>query len=527
MKKTLQILSLGCLIAGIASASQPGLTIYNQHFAVVRDTVPLDLKTGVNPVSFAGATAYLEPSSVVLRDPAGKEPLQILEQNYRADPVSQEMLLTLNEGKTIQFEVINQVGGQSKRELISGKIIRSGSGIPQGTMTWYGPVMGYGVGQPVIEVDGKLRFTLPGQPIFPALADDTVLKPTLLWMIETKHPVRLDAELSYVSGGLSWEADYNLVMPEKGDTLDMVGWVTMDNQSGNSFKQARIKLMAGDINKIQNVGGFRRQSGTGGGFGGGAGAPPVTEKAFDEYHLYTLERSTTLLDHEKKQVEFVQAAGVKSLALYIYEGAATEPDQSWLWQSTHYEPEYGTQSSKKVWVMREFMNSATNQLGLPLPKGRVRFYRRNTDGQMEFTGENIIKHTPCDELIRLYTGNAFDLVGERKQTNFKVNTPPAAAPTLGPDGLPLPTPPRSPPRAIADLEPWIDESFEIKLRNHKQNRVEIRVVEHLCRWSNWAITEKSAEYKKTDAETIEFRVPLKPDQEQIVNYTVHYSWHPL
>ena len=126
-------------------------------------------------------------------------------------------------------------------------------------------------------------------------------------MVEAEHPARFDAELSYITGGLSWEADYNLVMPEKGDTLDMVGWVTMDNQSGNSFKQARIKLMAGDVNKMQNVGGFRRQGRTGGGFGGGAGAPPVTEKTFDEYHLYTLERSTTLRDHEKKQVEFVQA----------------------------------------------------------------------------------------------------------------------------------------------------------------------------------------------------------------------------
>ncbi len=523
MKTTLQVVGLICLFPGSASASPPALTIYNQDFAVVRDTVPLNLKAGVNQVSFTGATAFLEPSSVVLRDPAGKEQLQILEQNYRADTLSQEVLLTLNEGKTIQFEVMNQAGGQTRRELISGKIIRSGPGVPQGTMAWYGPPMGYGEAQPIIEVDGKLRFSLPGQPLFPALADDTILKPTLFWVLEAERPARFDAELSYITGGLSWEADYNLVTPERGDTVDMVGWVTMDNQSGTSFKQARIKLMAGDVNKIQNVGGFRRQAGTGGGFGGGSGAPPVTEKTFDEYHLYTLERSTTLRDHEKKQVEFVQAAGVKSLGLYIYDGAATDPDQSWVWQGAHYEPEYGTQSSKKVWVMREFMNSATNHLGLPLPKGRIRFYRRNTDGQMEFTGENTIKHTPRDELVRLYTGNAFDLVGERKQTSFKANALSGVVPQLGPDGNPLPLPPG----AKTDREPWIDESFEIKLRNHKPNPVEIRVVEHLCRWSNWAITEKSAAFKKTDAATIEFPVPLKPDEELTVTYTVHYSWHPL
>ena len=215
--------------------------------------------------------------------------------------------------------------------------------------------------------------------------------------------------------------------------------------------------------------------------------------------------------------------GSESTELYIYDGAATDPDQSWAWQSVHYEPEYGTQSSKVVWVMREFANSAANHLGLPLPKGRVRFYRRNTNGQMEFIGENIIKHTPRDEVLRLYTGNAFDLVGERKQTSFKENARFAALPTLGPDGQPIPRPPGP----KADSEPWIDESYEIKLRNHKQNAVGIHVVEHLCRWSNWAITEKSTEFKKTDAATIEFRIPLKPDEEQIVTYTVHYSWHPL
>jgi hypothetical protein len=522
MRKTLQVISLGCLFAGNAIASQPALTIYNQDFAVVRDTVPLNLKTGVNQVSFAGATAYLEPSSVVLRDPAGKEQLQILEQNYRADTLSQEMLLTLNEGKTIQFEVTNQAEGQTKRELISGKIMRSGSGVPAGTMSWYGPVGGLGGAQPIIEVDGKLRFALPGQPIFPALADDTILHPTLYWMVEAERPARLDAELSYITGGLSWEADYNLVMPEKGDTLDMVGWVTMDNQSGTSFKEARIKLMAGDVNKIQNIGGFRRQAGTGGGFGGGGQSRPVTEKVFDEYHLYTLERPTTLRSNEKKQVEFVQAAGVKSTTLYVYDGAATDPDQAWTGQGLHREPEYGTQSSKKVWVIREFVNSASNHLGLPLPKGRVRFYRRNMDGQMEFTGENIIKHTPRDEVIRLYTGNAFDLVGERKQTSFKENLSFAASHELGPDGQPLPHPPGT----TTDPEPWIDESFEIRLRNHKPNPVEICVVEHLCRWWNWEIRKQSAAFKKTDAWTIEFSVPLRPDEERTVTYTAHYSLTP-
>lgn len=516
MKQLSLCAAMACLLGGSALAVQPALTIYNQEFAVVRDSVPLDLKAGENQVRFAGTTAFVEPASVILRDPTGKTPLLILEQNYRGDPVSQESLLTLNEGKTIQFEVVRSENGNTRRELISGKIIRSGSGTaPQ---FYYGP----NPNQPVIEVNGHLQFTLPGQPLFPALGEDTILKPTLQWTIAAEHPAKLDAELSYLTGGLSWECDYNLVLPERGDSLDLVGWVTIDNQSGASFKQARIKLMAGDVNKIQNVGGFRRQQGIGGGggFGGGGLAPPVTEKTFDEYHLYTLDRATSLLDREKKQVEFARAAGVRSTTLYIYDGAVL--DANWFPYSVNTRAEYGTACNKKIWVMREFTNSVANQLGLPLPKGRVRFYRRNSDGQLEFTGENVIDHTPRDEVVRLNTGNAFDLVGERKRTDLKMD--------MGPLGYPVPVDPTTglpiaanvAAGSITNRGPWIDESFEITLRNHKKETVEVRVVEHLYRWVNWEISKKSDSYTKTDAQTIEFRLPLKPDEERIVTYTVHY-----
>ena len=198
-----------CLLAPSARSAELSLTIYNQNFAVVRDTVPLDLKSGGNQVRFAGATAFLEPSSVLLRDPSGRHAFQVLEQNYRGDPVSQERLLELNEGKTIQFEITNLEGVQVRRERIEGRIIRSGYGV-------------YGM-QPVIEIDGKLRFGLPGQPIFPALTDASILKPTLVWEISAQEAARFDAELSYVSGEMRWEADYNLVLPETGDLLDLAG----------------------------------------------------------------------------------------------------------------------------------------------------------------------------------------------------------------------------------------------------------------------------------------------------------------
>src|SRR5258708_5784740 len=179
---------------------------------------------------------------------------------------------------------------------------------------------GSGSEQPIVEVEGKIRFGLPGTPLFPALGDDTILKPTLQWLLSTQTPGPLRAEFSYVTGGLTWEADYNIVAPEKGNAVDIVGWVTMDNQSGKTFQNARIKLMAGDVNKIQPGQSFNRlQSFTSSGAGVEM-SPPVTERTFDEYHLYTLARPTTLDDRETKQVEFIRAGNVSTTQIYVYDG---------------------------------------------------------------------------------------------------------------------------------------------------------------------------------------------------------------
>ena len=481
MKSKLVLFVIGAAGA-LAACAQPSLTIYNQNFAVVRDTVPLDLKAGDNAVIYAGATAQVEPDSVILRDPAGKHSLQIVEQNYRNDPVSQELLLSLFEGKTIVFEKRRMKDNTQVDEPIQGKIIRSGY-VPGGATE-----------QPIIEVNGIKQFSLPGEPRFPDLGDDTVLKPAFNWLLQSDKPGKFDAEVGYVTGGFTWSASYNLVSPEKGDLVDLVGWITMNNNSGKTFENAKIKLMAGDVNKIQPV--VRVMSGGrggGGGFGGGGFAPPVTEKAFDEFHLYDIARETTLHDRETKQVEFVHAEKMFAPTIYVYDGASNYRFSGGLNQSQNY----GQSDNKKVIVQREFKNAETNQLGVALPAGKLRFYRRDSDSQLQFVGENTIDHTPRDETIRVTTGDSFDLVGERKQTNFRVDTG----------------------------DKWIDETFEIKLRNHKKDApVEIRVVEHLYRWSNWDITAKSDDFVKKDSQTIEFRIPVKPDEERMVTYTVHYSW---
>ena len=460
------------------AAGETALTIYNGNFAVVRQNVPLDLNSGVNHVTFNDATAHIEPDSVVLRDPSGQHRLQILEQNYRNDPLSQGLLLSLYEGKTIDFQV-------DQKQIVQGKIIRSG----------YAPNSPNGASEPIIEVNGKLQFSLPGQPIFPALGTDTILKPTLDWLLQADKTGSTNTELSYVTGGLTWHADYNIVAPPKGDTIDLVGWITMNNESGKQFDNARIKLMAGDANKIQPQEEYERAYRVAD--MAKSVAAPVVEKAFDEFHLYTLERPTSLRDRETKQVEFVAANHVKSQRLYVYNGAAIGPNYGYYnMEQIRNDASYGTQSNPKVWVMQEFKNSKENNLGMPLPKGRLRFYRRDDDGQLEFTGENTIDHTPSDETVRVYTGNAFDIVGERRRTDYKVDS----------------------------SHDWMDESFEIKLRNHKKEAVEVRVVEKLYRWTNWKLTQQSHEYNKLDAQTIEFRVQIPPDGERVVTYTAHYWW---
>ena len=470
------------------------LTIYNQNFFVAREHVPLDLKTGVNEAQYTGVAAHLEPDSVILRDPNGHA-LQILEQNYRNDPVSPEMLLSFYEGKTIDFAVGRNADGSDVK--IQGKVIRSGfvptrwiNGYPQPAST-----------QPIIEINGVLKFGLPGQPIFPALSADSILKPTLNWLLETNEPGRINAEISYVSGGMTWQSDYNVVVQDgpgkKTDLLDLIGWITMQNQSGKTFENARIKLMAGDVNKIQEPTLARKAyAAQDMVVSGAAMAPVVQEKAFDEFHLYTLQRATTLRDEETKQVEFVRSTGVPARRLFIYDGAKTSDYGYYSLDQIRQDVNYGTASNPKVWVMEEFKNSEANHLGIPLPKGKLRFYRRDNDGHLEFVGENTIDHTPKDEMIRVYTGNAFDVIGERKRTNYHVDS----------NGR------------------WMDETFELRLRNHKKDPVEVRAVEHLYRWTNWKITEQSQGWQKKDAQTIEFPVTIAPDGEQVITYTVHYSW---
>jgi hypothetical protein len=280
--------------------------------------------------------------------------------------------------------------------------------------------------------------------------------------------------------------------------VDIIGWITLQNHSGHTFKNARLQLMAGEVNKISPAMDYMAKASGGNDLSYVAreAGPAATEKTFDEYHLYTLERRSTLENGETKQVEFLRGTGVPSKRIYVYEGYMLPDYLRSNWEYQFQQPNIGMTSNKQVYIMREFRNSAADHLGIPLPKGRMRFYRRDTDGSLQFVGENVISHTPKDELVRVYTGNAFDITAERTRTDFHVDS----------------------------SQRFIDETYQIKLRNHKKEAVAVHVVEHMYRCDNWIITQKSVGYSKKDSHTVEFTAKIPPDGEQVVAYSVHYTW---
>ena len=284
------------------------------------------------------------------------------------------------------------------------------------------------------------------------------------------------------------------------EKADIVGWVTIHNQSGTEFPQARIKLMAGDVAKInpRNNGIYS----TGRDVAMLAGAypvnPQVTQKAFDDFHLYDLNRTVSLRDGEIKQIQFIEASGVTLARNYLYDGAASNLQPiSNFGNNPDEQRSYGLNpDNTKVQIIEEVKNTETNHLGIPLPAGRIRLYRRDSDGQMEFVGESTINHTPAEDAIKITTGSAFDIKGSRRQTDFHVN----------------------------QGERILDETFEIKLTNQKPEPVNVNVIEHLYRGDNWEVQHNSADYTKLDSHTIQFPLQVPAKGEATFTYSVRYSW---
>lgn len=481
------LMAAAVLTAGVAWGGDVAVTVYNGNFACVREARELELAEGENALRLTDMAGQLEPDSVVLRE-TGEEAfgVEILEQRYVNDPLTEALMLREMEGKDVRFRVTGKDGEVHEE---TGTLIRSGWS-PSRNQPYYGGQPGNG---PIVKMADGVRFSLPGQPVFDGVDAAAYLKPSLEWVLWSGRAGRAPVEVSYLTGGMSWEATYNLVAPEEGgDEYALSGWVGIQNDSGKDYPEADIKLIAGDVGKVvQDRIAYAARAGVGRLAAEPAMAMPE-ERAFDEFHLYTMPRRATLKNGELKQVEFLRADGVRGAREYVY-----EPLRGWRGPLGCRERNMGVNDEKKVAVRIAISNSETNGLGVPLPKGKMRLYRRDAkDGRPEFTGESTIDHTPKDEAVRLDNGYAFDLAAERTQTDFEMRAGGGQA----------------------------TERFEIKVRNHKTEAVKVRLVEHLWRFATWKIVEESAPHEKTASDRAEWVVEVPPDGEAVVTYDVLYSW---
>ncbi|MGB0372466.1 MAG: DUF4139 domain-containing protein [Opitutales bacterium] len=466
-------LSLLILCCGSLCASSPSLTIYNDNFAVVRQTFDVDLSDGLNTVTNQEITRFLEPDSVVFRDPAGAAKFRILEQNYEGGTLNQDLLLKKFEGKEITFLTGTNDSGYAVYE--TGKIIRGGN-------------------QPIVQTERGIMTGLPGRAIFPSLGEGSLLRPRLAWDILSEGNQAFEGELSYISTGFRWKADYNVVA-RGGDIYDVVGWVTLTNNSGTRFEQANIKLMAGEVNRVQPEPSVYRVRAEMSFAAGASRNEGVSQKAFADFHLYTLPYQTDLENQQTKQVEFMNATGVRGDTRYIVDVARNF--RGMYGRGVYQDPGFlgrgeGPKVEKRVFIE----NSENNALGMPIPAGRMRFYQSDEDS-LEFIGEDRVEHTPKDETLDLLLGNAFDLVAERKQVDFQV----------------------------VSGRKWMQETIEYRLANRKEEPVSIEIREPLVRSMNAKIIQFTADAsERPQADTLVLKKSLKAGEETKIRYTVEYTW---
>lgn len=447
-------------------------------FGVVKEVRTLDLRSGENEIRFTDIAQFIDPTTVSFTDLTNPRGTAVLEQNFEFDLINPEKLYEKYIDRDVQFQVT-----------------RHGE-----TVTVQGKVLAVNAGRFVIETPEGIEFIHQGDSRIklPPLPPSTlVTRPTLVWKLHAEEDGERLVRTTYQTDGLTWRADYHLVLDETETTAELGGWVTLMNLSGTGYENATLKLIAGDVQRVQP------QHGGGGLFGGAQRAvramPPTTfeQKAFFEYHLYTLPRRTDILANQTQQIMlFPTAHDVSAEKVFVYYGLSQ--DQSWRFTPhPQTDANLGRQSSSDVDVYVRFRNEAENNLGMPLPRGKVRVYKMDdADETLEFVGEDLIDHTPRDEEILIKVGKAFDVVGERTQTDY----------TLSSAGREL------------------TESLRIQIRNHKEEAVEVIIRENLFRWLNWEITTASAEYEKIDSRTIHFTVNVPPGDEQTVSYTVQYSW---
>ena len=427
------------------------ITVYNGNLGLVKDVREVRLDAGLIETHFMDVAAQIDPTSVLLRsltDPAG---LKILEQNYEYDLLSSEKLMEKYVGRKVRLYQSN--GTFQEATLLSTR-------------------------GPVYDIGGQIHMGHFGSVVLPALPENLVSKPTLAWLLRNMRPAPQRVEASYLTGGISWKSDYVMLINAADSRTDLTGWVTINNQSGATYRDAALKLVAGDINRAASRDDSRRAME----MAAKAASPAVADREFKsegffEYHLYTLDGRTTIKESQTKQLTLLSAADIPVDKRFIYYGAAS-----------YHRTQYGVPiSNQKVGVYLDIRNTKENRLGVPLPKGKVRVYKADVSGSQQLIGEDWIDHTPKDERVRIKMGEAFDVVGERVQKDWK---------RIGSN--------------LYEIE------WEITLRNHKKEAVTVEVIEPMP--GDWEILRSTQPHEKVEAFTARWKIPVPKEGVATLGY---------
>ena len=444
MKRSIFALITIMFLISIVFAEETSLTVYNKDMAIVKIVDSMNFIKGVQTISFTDVADRIDPTSVRFSDRNGK--VRVIEQNYRYDLVNSRKVLQKYIDRDITIWIKEGDLIEGVLQSVTGDVVLKDK---NGRVN-------------IIQADAVERYDLPELP------DGLITRPTLFWKLDSTQEGNVETEVSYITQGFSWHAEYTSVVSDDDKTMELSSWVSVDNKSGATFENAALKLVAGDVHRVTPEPRYPRRVTLKAEAIEEDIAAGFEERELFEYHLYDLQRLTTVNNAEIKQIALFDPTNVNAHKQFIFDSR---------------------KNPQKVSVSMEFTNSESDGLGMALPAGKVRVYKRDTDGSIEFVGEDALDHTPKNEKVRLMLGYAFDLVAERLVVDTR----------------------RISPRIR-------EQTLEISLRNRKTEPVSITVVEHL--WGDWEILKKSHDYKKKDAYTIEFTVDISPDSEMKITYTV-------
>lgn len=440
--------------------SHVAVTIYNENLALVKDQRTIQFSSGANALAFRDVSARMRPETALLRSLTSPGKLSVVEQNFDFDLLTPQKLLDKYVGGRVDIIRTNPATGVETTE--QAQVLSAANG-------------------GVMKIGNRIETGIPGRIVYPDVPENLRDRPTLVMSLNNDGAGKQDVELSYLTGGLAWRADYVAELNAADDKLDLSGWVTLTNTSGASYRSAKLQLVAGDVNQVRDemhLANFKAK----GEMAMAAAAPRMAEESLMEYHLYTLDRPTTISENQTKQVSLLTASAVPVRKELLLRGA-----------EYYYESSYGDLGQKmKVSVFVEFDNKATSHLGMPLPKGVIRVYKRDASGNAQFVGEDRIDHTPKNEKVRPKLGEAFDVTADKKQTEFK--------------RLPDPS------KRISLYE----SAFEIVLKNAKPEAVTVTVQEPIP--GDWKIISESHPHEKVAGNTAVWHMPVPAEGSVKLSY---------